>query len=689
MKRKMSLVLALILPAFLATASDVNVKTCGAVGDGVALDTAAIQGAINSCATGGGGRVVFPAGRYLAGSLRLASGVTLVVTPQATIVGSKSIHDYSSGNLLDATSAANIGIEGGGVIDGQGESFWEKKSTEYKGPEWRKTAQFDYSALKRPSFLHFIRCTNVVLRDITLSNSPSWTVHMQRCVSATVERVTIRNPLYGPNTDGIDLNSCIGVRVRDCDIITGDDGVVLKSSEPGHDHPSRDIRVENCRIWSACNALKIGTETHDSFDDIQFRDCQFCCDSARMMDRPLSGIAIESVDGSHLSNIVASNITMTNVRTPIFIRLGHRGGNSEHTRQVEPRVPGTIENVVLRNITASHSLFESSINGIPGHPVRNVTLADIKLEYEGGGEPDWVTDDVPDKPMITKYPESQMFGRLPAYGLYVRHADGLRVTNVAIRCLREDARPALVCDDANNVELDALNIAAAPANFPVLWFINTSSAAVRRCIAPAGTKTFLAVESPANGDAVMEANDLTKATRPLMILKRGELLTKELPEFAERSPGIITIPAEKMRLAHPMAVVTDSVLPSGRAIEVPITGGRESGSARCRFKIAEAGDYVIWIHAFAPSAESDSFYAKIDAGEPVLTDLSKQGAWNWDRVRERIADKPSLKSYKTFHLAAGEHVLTLRNRESGTRIGTLAVARKDIPFDPSRDFKGD
>ena len=688
MKRNRLMMLAALLAPVFASAAEVDVKVCGAVGDGVALDTDAIQHAVDLCATGGGGRVVFPAGRYLTGSLRLASGVTLVVTPQATIVGSKSIHDYSSGNLIDAMSAANVGIEGGGVIDGQGESFWEKKATDYKGPSWRKTAQFEYNALKRPSFIHFIGCTNVVLRDITLSNSPSWTVHLQRCVSATVERVTIRNPLFGPNTDGIDLNSCIGVRVRHCDIITGDDGVVLKSSEPGHDHPSRDIRVENCRIWSACNALKIGTETHDSFDDIQFRDCQLYCDSARTMDRPLSGIAIESVDGSHLSNIVASNIAMTNVRTPIFIRLGHRGGNSEHTRQVEPRVPGTIENVVLRNITADGALFESSINGIPGHPVRNVTLADIRLEYEGGGEADWVTDDVPDKPMIAKYPESQMFGRLPAYGLFVRHADGLRMINVAFRCIREDARPALVCDDVNNIELDTLNIAAAPANFPVLWFINTSNAAIRRCTAPAGTKTFLAVESPTKDDVVMEADDVSKAATPQITLKHGELLTKELPEFSERSPGIIAIPAEKMRLAHPMTIVSDSAIPSGHAIEVPLTGAHESGSARCRFNIADAGDYVIWVHALGPSGESDSFYVTMDGGEPALTDLAKQGVWIWDRVRERIGDKTSLKSFKTFHLAVGEHVLTLRNRESGTRIGALVIARKDHPFDASRDFKG-
>jgi polygalacturonase len=684
-KRYAALILAalLLLPRF-APAAEMNVKSYGAVGDGVALDTPALQRAIDACAAGGGGRVVFPAGRYLTGSLRLASGVTLVVTPQATIIGSTAMRDYPLGRLLAATGAANVGIEGGGVIDGQGEAFWEK-SGDYKGPPWRGTAQFEYRALKRPSFIHFTGCTNVHVRDITLSNSPSWTLHLQRCVTANVERVTIRNPLYGPNTDGIDLNSCQNVRIRQCDIITGDDGVVLKSSEPGRGHPSRYIRVENCRIWSACNALKIGTETHDDFDDIQFRDCHLYCDSERMLDRPLAGIAIESVDGSHLSNIVVSNITMSNVRTPIFVRLGHRGGNSPRTRQVEPRVPGTIDGVVFRNITAEHAGFESSITGIPGHPVRNVTLSDIRLTYEGGGEADWVTDDVPDKTVIAKYPESQMFGRLPAYGLYVRHADGLRVSNAVLRCESEDARPAVVCDDVNAVEFDALSIAAAPARFPVLWFINTSRAAVRRSAAPEGTKTFLAVEPETMGDVVMEATDLTKAAVPLARLKRGELLAADLPVFGEQPAGVLVIPAGKMRLSRPMSVVTDAALASASAIEVPFAGGREAGSARCRFTVAEAGDYVIWTHALAPSGESDSFYVAIDGGEPALSDLSKLGAWNWDRVRERSGDKPSKQAFKTFPLAAGEHTLTLRNRECGTRIGMLVIVKKDRSFDPTRE----
>jgi hypothetical protein len=316
-------------------------------------------------------------------------------------------------------------------------------------------------------------------------------------------------------------------------------------------------------------------------------------------------------------------------------------------------------------------------------------LSDIKLAYAGGGEPDWVTEQVPDKTVIAKYPESQMFGRLPAYGLYVRHVEGLRLTHMAIRCLSADARPALVCDDVSTVELEALNVAAAPAQYPVLWFIDTDRVALRRCTAPEGTKTYLAVEPETAGAVVMDACDTSNAATPLARLKRGELLAADLPAFRERSPGLVVIQADTMRLSHPMAAVSDAALPSARAIEVPLAGGREAGSARCRFAVAEAGDYVVWVRALAPSGEADSFYVAIDGGDAALSDLSKLGAWNWDRVRERSGDKPSMQSFKTFPLAAGDHVLTLRNRECGTRIAALVIVKKECAFEPSRDLKGE
>lgn len=95
---------------------------------------------------------------------------------------------------------------------------------------------------------------------------------------------------------------------------------------------------------------------------------------------------------------------------------------------------------------------------------------------------------------------------------------------------------------------------------------------------------------------------------------------------------------------------------------------------------------MIWVHALAPSGEANSFYAAVDGCEPVLTDLSKLGAWTWERVRERGGEKAAKQAFSPFSLAAGEHTLSLLNRECGTRIRALVVVKTDRAFDPQRDF---
>ncbi|MEK6795996.1 MAG: glycosyl hydrolase family 28 protein [Spirochaetota bacterium] len=666
-------IIALIVYAVTMGAQQYDVTSFGAVGDAVSLDTAAIQRTIDACADGGGGKVVFPKGVYLSGSIVLKSKVTLLVTPEATLLGSKNIQDYSTGRLLQANGASDITIEGGGTIDGQGDSFWVKKDKEYVGEPWHGTAQFNYTAQKRPSFIHLLRSTNIIIRNITLTNSASWTVHMQRCMNVLAENVTIRNFLYGPNTDGFDVNSCVDVTIRGCDIITGDDGIVLKSTEPGHDHPSRNILAERCRIWSACNGLKIGTETHDSFENIVFRDIHLYSDTDIALDRTLAGVAIESVDGSHLSGIFVSNITMSNMKAPIFIRLGHRGRD-----QVAPKVPGKIENVVMKNITAKRSMFTSSITGIPGYSVGNgISLSGITLEYEGGEGTGSVRRDVPDKECVAKYPEAQMFGQLPAYGLYIRHAKGISVSDMYLSYLEADARPAIILDDVRASTIERAAARSSTGEHPFIWAIDSREITVRGCSAPPGVKTFVTVEGDGASAAMVTLTDnrIPAGVTPLAVRSAEDVLA-ELPLFTERSRGVVVIDPTRMKIVAPMTVNRDPSFPTA-CIETPAAKARDAGFAQCRFTVSEDGEYVIRVRAFSARGEEDTFYASVDGGEISVSDVLKKGEWAWDFVRSRVNDKTVPEARTTYRLTKGTHILKIQNRESGTKIGTIVVMEKD------------
>lgn len=654
-------------------AGEIDVRSVGARGDGATLDTVAIQAAIDRCAGEGGGEVRVTEGRYRVGSLRLRDGVTLRLERGSVLVGSADLKDYALGALISAEGAKGVTIEGDGEIDASGESFWER-ARPYAGPPWRGTAQFEYRAMKRPRCLHFRGCEGLVLRGITIRNSPSWTVHLERCAGARVEGITIRNPLHGPNTDGIDINACRDVTVQGCDIVTGDDGVVLKSTQPGRDHPSRGITVEGCRIWSACNALKLGTETHADFEDVTFRDCDLYCGSTNPLERALSGVAIESVDGSNLRRIRAEDIRMSNLRAPIFVRLGHRGGNSAKTRQAEPRVPGTIRDVAIRNVRAEGMRFESSITGIPGHPVEGITLEDIRIGYEGGGEAAWAEAEVPDQEVVAKYPEAQMFGRLPAHGLYVRHARDVVLRRVTLSVEVPDARPALVFDDVADARVEGWRCAAPSGDQPVMSFVGVRGIVIRGCVAPPGAASFLRlVGDPAmRGEARMEGNDLSGAKVGVELVTPSDMRAR-LPLFSEEEAGIVRIEAERLALVPPMSAISDDGASGGEVIAVPEGGLRDIGKARGRFAVREAGRYCVGVRAFAPTPEGDSFYLSIDGGKEMLSDVRRRGAWAWDFARDRDGGVERA----VFDLPAGEHVLALRNRESGLRVDAVAVVRED------------
>jgi polygalacturonase len=428
-----------------AAAKTIDVTAAGVIGDGATLNTVRLQEAIDDCSAAGGGTLSFPAGRYLTGTIQIKSNVTLRIEQGATLLGSTNAADYrnldpfidGSGNpmghaLIVAVDAANVGLEGPGTVDGQSPQL--------------KARQTPYAL--RPFLVRWVRCTHVTVRDVLLTNPGAWTLNFFQTSGAVIEHVTIRSRGLGlANNDGINIDSSEHLRVNDCDVVSGDDALVIKSTSAAR--PSRDIVARNCRLSTSTNAIKLGTESIGGFADISITHC-------RITDTKMAGIALYTVDGGNLSHVTISDITMDGVVLPISIRRGARLKTFRAGDQPRP-APGKLTGVTIRNVTARNiGLIGMLINGVPGFPVEALTLEHIRLELPGGGTADAAKVQLPEKEQA--YPEYNTFGKImPAYGIYARHLQGVRLRDVRMSLLQSDGRPSTVLIDVAGM---------SPANFP-------------------------------------------------------------------------------------------------------------------------------------------------------------------------------------------------------------------------------
>lgn len=411
----------------------------GAAGDGKRSDTKALQAAIDACAQAGGGTVLLTAGRYLTGTLFLKSNVTLHLAAGSVLLGSTNLGDYPATIprirsytdnycekcLIYGEGLENVAIEGAGIVDGQGKAF--------RGPY--KT---------RPFLLRLVSSRRVSVSGIEFRDSPMWVQHYLACENVAIRGISVHSRVNA-NNDGIDIDGCDRVRISDCEISSGDDAIVLKSSLA---RPARNVVIANCVLSTHCNAIKLGTESNGGFENIAIDNCA-------IYDTRLSGIALETVDGGQLDRVQVSGIVMDGVGAPIFLRLGHRARPFETEGPRQP--PGRLRNVAIRDVQAARaSRIGCAIAGLPGHPIEDVTLSNIRIEFEGGGKPQHPGGEVPEYP--DKYPEHSMFGALPAFGFYCRHVRRLHFRDVHLTTLQRDERPALLSDDVEGLEMFGSNL---------------------------------------------------------------------------------------------------------------------------------------------------------------------------------------------------------------------------------------
>lgn len=437
---RMALFLGLVLldaSAFGAAGGTFNIAEQGATAGGKVDCTAAIQKAMDLAAAGGGGTVVFPKGTFLSGALELRSGVTIQLDEGATLLGSRDLRDYSPGgnfrNLLHGAGLRDVTIRGKGTIDGNGDAFRDDKK-------------------KRPKNIYFEGCTNILVENVRLRNSGSWMQNYKLCERVTVRGIEVYNHVTF-NNDGLDFDSSKDVTVTDCIVDSDDDGICLKSTTGT---PCRNVRISGCTVSSHCNALKMGTESGGGFIDVVITNCTvFSPRHTKKIygeQRGEAGIALEIVDGGRMENVVVSDVRITGVTVPIFLRLGDRG--RKYASDNRPP-PGTMRNVRIANITADKcSPMGCPISGIPGHRIENVVLENIRLAFEGGGKPENMTRRIEEKP--DKYPDCRMFGELPAYGFFCRHVSGLRFSGVTLATVSPDPRHAFAFDDAQDVTIGGL-----------------------------------------------------------------------------------------------------------------------------------------------------------------------------------------------------------------------------------------
>lgn len=494
MKTLVSLFLLVAFTNF-AKAGDFNILTYGAIGDGTTLNTEAIQKAIDACNRSGGGKVVFPEGSFLSGTIVLKDNVTIHFEKNSVLLGSTELKDYRNLDpfteglgidvgwaLLVAVDAKNIGLEGEGTIDGQGSAVKEKHILTDTRPEGQRWGM-------RPFLVRIVRCNGVTVKDVTLKYAAAWTSHYFQSTNLRIDNVKIHSVGVAHN-DGIGIDGCQDVVITNCDVLSGDDALVFKTTSSKM--ACKNIMVTGLRLKSNQAGIKMGTESMAAFEDIKISKCH-------IYDTKNGGIKLLTVDGANLRNIEISDITMEEVRTPMLFRLGSRLSVFRKTSDTK-QTTGTFENVLIKNIKAHASanaqLMPPSgilITGVPGYYITGLTLENIEISLAGGGTAEHARQLVPEA--IDQYPEIKTFGpRVPAYGVWARHVKGLKLKNIKFNLAGNDLRPAFVCEDGIGIEVSDWKLPETTGAESIIRLENVHGAVIKNISGKISAKKFVLIK---------------------------------------------------------------------------------------------------------------------------------------------------------------------------------------------------
>lgn len=418
------------------------------------LATVPIQRALDACAAAGGGTVQLSQGDYVSGTINLRSGVMLEIAEGARLLASTNLADYPehvakrptvqdsnmgmNQSLIFAEGCRNIGICGKGQIYGRGT------------PDNFPGSETIGQTPGRPFIIRIIDSSNIVIRDIRLKDSPCWMQNYLNCEDLLIDGVDINNQANF-NNDGLDIDSCRRVIVRNCTITSEDDTLCFKGAGQ---RPMEQVLVENCHFYSSCNGVKFGTDSQGDFRNILIRNIEvgglkpemFAKHNAKTIRKADGGVSLESVDGAICERIVVQNVHIVRAESPLFLRLGGRG--RVRPEQSRPAA-GVLRQVVFENITGEDNGVRGSFFiGNVGKPIEDIVLRDIDIRMKGAENPKIDEAVIPENP-DKMYPDPHMFdeimptpGVMPAYGLWTRHVRNLTLHRVHFQMEGRDTRPA-------------------------------------------------------------------------------------------------------------------------------------------------------------------------------------------------------------------------------------------------------
>jgi polygalacturonase len=496
-------------------ARDFSVRDFGAKGDGLSLDTEAINRAIAAASAEGGGTVVFPAGTYASHTIRLKSRICLRLDPGSVLLAAEPPkdghgpgydapepnrwewyqdfgHSHWKNSLIWGEGLEDVSIIGSGRIYGKGLSRGNGAvalpvGKFYAGPQLppgvleadgpiaaNVPAGFKSGPFGHPEARDILpsgagnkaialkNCRNVLLRDFSMLHGGHFAI-----LATGTDNLTIENLTIDTNRDGMDIDACRNVRISRCSVNSfWDDGICLKASFAlGENRATENVTISDCYVsgfveGTLLDGTKVRNDAQQNHGPIGRIKLGTEANGGfrniaivNCVFEACRGLALEQVDGGVMEDIVISNITMRDiVNAPIFVRLGAR------LRAPQGTPMGSAQRISISHIMASNVAPGQGILvlGCPGYPIRDLDLSDIRIQYQGGGSVDQPGRTVPE--LERAYPEPYAFGILPSWAVFTRHVQGLRFRNFDFSVSSPDRRPAVLLDDVKDVDLSFIRL---------------------------------------------------------------------------------------------------------------------------------------------------------------------------------------------------------------------------------------